>query len=361
MPSVTELEAAYVADAVRNGWGEHCYDYLTRFEAAFATRLGVACGLATSSCTGAMHLGLAALGVGPGDEVVVADATWIASIAPAVHLGARPVFVDVDPHTWCIDPDAVEAAIGPRTRAIIAVHLYGNLCDMGRLLALGQRYGIPVIEDAAEAIGSVYHGRPAGSLGRFGVFSFHGTKTMTTGEGGLLVTDDRDLYDRAVLLANHGRQPGRLAEFRPERIGYKFRMANLQAALGLAQLERLDELVAGKRRVFEAYAVRLAGLPLQMNPEPAATVNGYWMPTVILEQQAGASAAQLLSALERQAIDARPFFPPLSSLPMFAPVRANRHSYDLAARGANLPSYHGLGDDAIERVCQTVRGFLEAL
>ena len=355
LPSVTDLEAAYVADALKTGWGARCYEYLTRFEAAFSARLGVSRCLATSSCTGAMHLGLAALGLGPGDEVVLADANWIASVAPAVHLGAHPVFVDVDPQTWCIDADAVAAAIGPRTRAIVAVHLYGNLCDMDRLLALGQQHGIPVIEDAAEAIGSVYHGRPAGSMGRFGVFSFHGTKTMTTGEGGMLVTDDPELYERAVVLANHGRATSQLAQFRPQRVGFKFRMANLQAAMGLAQLERLDELVAAKRRVFKAYAAGLSGLPLQMNPEPEATTNGYWMPTVILDPQVARSGAQLLATLDQEGVDGRPFFPPLSSLPMFAPVPGNRHSYDLAARGLNLPSYHDLSPQDIARVCQVVR------
>ena len=153
-PSITELEAQYAADAAANGWGERCYDYITRFEAAFKDHLGVAHAIATSSCTGALHMGMAALGIGPGDEVIMADTNWIASAAPIMHLGAKPVFVDIRPDSWCIDPRLAEAAITPRTKAILAVHIYGNLCEMDRLFAIGEKHGIPVIEDAAEAIGS---------------------------------------------------------------------------------------------------------------------------------------------------------------------------------------------------------------
>jgi perosamine synthetase len=158
-PSITELEVRYASDAAANGWGDQCYAYIHRFEAMFKQHLGVKFAIATSSCTGALHLGMAALGIGPDDEVIMADTNWIATASPILSLGARPVFVDVLADSWCIDPDKAEAAITPRTKAIVAVHLYGNLCDMSRLLAIGEKYGIPVIEDAAEAIGSVYHGR----------------------------------------------------------------------------------------------------------------------------------------------------------------------------------------------------------
>lgn len=192
-PSITDLEVAYATDAARNGWGERCYEYIVRFEEAFKTHVGTKHAIATSSCTGALHMGLAAMGIGPGDEVIMADTNWIATAAPIVHLGAKPAFVDILPDSWCIDPELAEAAITPRTKAIVAVHLYGNLCDMDRLLSVGKRHNIPVIEDAAEALGSQYHGKRAGSMGAFGVFSFHGTKTVTTGEGGMFVTDDVEL------------------------------------------------------------------------------------------------------------------------------------------------------------------------
>ena len=187
-PSITDLEVRYATDAAMNGWGERCYEYIGRFEDLFREHLGVRYAIATSSCTGALHMGLAALGIGPGDEVILGDINWIASAAPVTYVGAKPVFVDVLPDTWCIDPEKAEASINSRTKAIIAVHLYGNLCDMDALLSIGEHHGIPIIEDAAEAIGSQWHGKRAGSMGNFGTFSFHGTKTITTGEGGMFVT-----------------------------------------------------------------------------------------------------------------------------------------------------------------------------
>ena len=212
-PSITECEVAYATDAAATGWGERCYDYIHRFETAFRTHLDVKHALATSSCTGALHLGLAALGIGRGDEVILADTNWIASAAPITYLGATPVFVDVKPDSWCIDSRKIEAAITPNTRAILAVHIYGNLCDLDALFDIGHRYGLPVIEDAAEAVGSVWHGRRAGSLGAFGAFSFHGTKTVTTGEGGMFVTNDDALYERVLTLSNHGRARGQTKQF----------------------------------------------------------------------------------------------------------------------------------------------------
>ena len=230
-PSITNLEVNYATDAAAYGWGERCYEYIDRFEKAFKTHLGVKHAIATSSCTGALHMGLAALGVGPGDEVILADTNWIATAAPISYLAAKPIFVDILPDTWCIDPDLVEKAITPQTKAIIATHLYGNLCDMNELLDIGIRHKIPIIEDAAEAIGSVYHGNRAGSMGQFGAFSFHGTKTITTGEGGILVTNDDDLYEHALTLSNHGRRRDQTKQFWPDMIGYKYKMSSIQAAL----------------------------------------------------------------------------------------------------------------------------------
>src|SRR6185437_5255102 len=195
-PSITEREIRYATDAAANGWGERCYEYIERFESLFREHLGLKYAIATSSCTGALHMGLSALGIGPGDEVILADINWVASAAPITYLGAKPILVDVLPDTWCIDPGRAEAAITPRTKAIIAVHLYGNLCDMNALLAIGDKHGIAIVEDAAEALGSVWYGRRAGSMGAFGSFSFHGSKTVTTGEGGMFVTQDSALYER---------------------------------------------------------------------------------------------------------------------------------------------------------------------
>jgi perosamine synthetase len=350
-PSITALEVSYVADAAANGWGEHCYDYIHRFEAAFCGHLDVPYAIATSSCTGALHMGLAGLGIGPGDEVILADTNWIASVAPITYLGAVPVFVDVQPDNWCIDPARVEPAITPRTRAILAVHLYGNMCDMPALLAIGKRYGIPVIEDAAEAIGSAWQGRRAGAIGAFGAFSFHGSKTVTTGEGGMFVTSDVDLYERVLTLSNHGRARGQPRQFWADRVGFKYKMSNLQAALGVGQMERIDELISRKRAIFACYRENLAGRRgITLNPEPRGTRNGYWMPTAVFAAETGVTRERLQVAFAAANIDARVFFWPLSSLPAFQPMPGNVNGYDLPGRAMNLPSYHDMTDEEIGRV-----------
>ena len=354
-PSITDLEVRYATDAAQHGWGERCYEYIGRFEQLFREHLGVPHTIATSSCTGALHMGLSALGVGPGDEVILGDINWIASAAPITYVGARPVFVDVLPDSWCIDPAKIEQALTPRTKAIIAVHLYGNLCDMEALLDIGRRHGIPVIEDAAEGIGSIYHGRRAGSMGAFSTFSFHGTKTVTTGEGGMFATNDRDLFDRVLTLSNHGRARGQARQFWPDEVGFKYKMSNIQAAIGCAQMERIDELIEGKRRVFASYARQLADLPVRMNPEPQGTQNGFWMPTIVVDEDVPFDRQALLDEFQASEIDGRVFFWPLSMLPMFDRVPENRVSYGLFERAINLPTYHDLTDDQIARVTSIVR------
>nr|WP_319385262.1 DegT/DnrJ/EryC1/StrS family aminotransferase [uncultured Roseibium sp.] len=358
-PSITDREVAYATDAAANGWGEHCYDYLKKFEAAFAEHLGTRHAIATSSCTGALHMGLAALGIGPGDEVILADTNWIASVAPVRHLGATPVFVDIDPVSWCLDPDKVEAAITDRTKAILAVHLYGNLCDVGRLRQIATERGLYLIEDAAEAIGSQYQGQRAGSIGTFGTFSFHGTKTLTTGEGGMFVTSDTGLFEKVLTLSNHGRSRGQTKQFWPDELGFKYKMSNIQAAIGLAQVERIDDLIARKREIFSKYREKLETYQgLQLNPEPRGTVNGAWMPTVVFDRDLGVTREMLLEEFKKTSIDARVFFYPLSSLPMFTPEKQNAVAWDVPERAVNLPSYHDMSDADIDRVADVVRSFL---
>jgi perosamine synthetase len=353
-PSIGERELRYAADAAEHGWGARCYEYIERFERAFADHLGLAHAIATSSCTGALELGFAALGIRPGDEVILADTNWVASVAPLVHLGAKPVFVDILPDSWCLDPDAVERAISPRTKAILAVHLYGNLCDMDRLAAIAGKSGIALVEDAAEAIGSTWRGKRAGSMGRFGCFSFHGSKTLTTGEGGMFVTGDAALFERALTLSNHGRARGEKRPFWPAVVGYKFKMSNLQAAIGLAQLERVDELVARKQAILRQYRNGLAGLPLSLNPPDHHAVSGAWMPTAVFEKDSGVTAATAAAVFAQNGIDARPFFAPLSSTGLFGEQGDPAIGRDLFARAINLPSYHDMTADDIDRVCSTV-------
>jgi perosamine synthetase len=249
----------------------------------------------------------------------------------------------------------VEQAITPQTKAIIAVHLYGNLCDMDRLIAIGEEHGIPVIEDAAEAVGSIFHGRPAGSMGTFGTFSFHGTKTLTTGEGGMFVTNDPELYEHVLTLSNHGRVRGQVKQFWPELVGFKYKMSNIQAAIGCAQLERVGSLVERKREIFESYMERLNDLDVMMNPEPPEIVNGYWMPNVVFPPDSKIVCDELLKKFADKNIDARVFFWPLSSLPTFTPQPEHVIAYSLPSRAINLPSYHELTESDIDRVTDVIR------
>lgn len=359
-PSITELEVQYATDAAANGWGEHCYDYIVRFEKAFKAHLGVKYAIATSSCTGALHMGMHALGVSSGDEVILADTNWIATASPIVHLGATPVFVDILPESWCLDPQQVEAAITPKTKAIVAVHLYGNLCDMDALLAIGDRHGIPVIEDAAEAVGSIYHGQRAGSIGRFGAFSFHGTKTITTGEGGMFVTNDPDLYEQVLTLSNHGRARGQSKQFWPDMVGFKYKMSNIQAAIGCAQLERVDELVSQKRNIFAIYKDCLCDLPLCLNNQPKGCLNGYWMPTIVINEGLPFCRDLLIDRLKSNGVDARVFFWPLSSVNISGRKAFEQPflSETIYARALNLPSSYCMSTKDIKLVCNIIREFL---
>lgn len=358
-PSITDLEVRYATDAAANGWGDQCYAYINRFEELFKQHLRVNYAIATSSCTGALHMGMAALGIGPGDEVIMADTNWIATASPVVNLGAKPVFVDILPNSWCLDPAKAEAAITPRTKAIVATHLYGNLCDMVRLLEIGEKYSLPIIEDAAEAIGSVYRGNRAGSMGRFGAFSFHGTKTLTTGEGGIFVTNDAELYEQVLTLSNHGRARGQTKQFWPDRVGFKYKMSNIQAAIGCAQMERIDELIKRKREILEIYRNALDGLTgVSLNPEPKGTINGAWMPTVVFAPETGITREKLQVAFSEENADARVFFWPLSSLPMFEPVLGNRNAWEIPKLAANLPSYHDITLDDQHRVINVLKRLL---
>jgi len=267
--------------------------------------------------------------------------------------------VDILSDSWCINPELVEATITERTKAILAVHLYGNLCEMNELLAIGQRHGIPVIEDAAEAIGSIYHGKRAGSIGQFGTFSFHGTKTVTTGEGGMFVTDDAELYESVLTLSNHGRARGQTKQFWPDLVGFKYKMSNIQAAIGCAQMERIDDLIMQKRRVFASYKNKLASLPVILNPEKPNTINGYWMPSLIVNDGVPFDRENLIAALQAENIDCRVFFWPLSMLPMFDLKPENENCFRLYNRAINLPSYNDLTEQEISLVSENIRLYFE--
>lgn len=259
-PNIGELEKEYVLRALESGYVSSVGPLVTEFEKHFGTWIGVPHAVATVNGTAAIHLALRLLGIGPGDEVIVPALTFIATTNPVVYVGATPVVVDVDPVTWNIDPDEVEKAVTGRTCAVIPVHLYGNPADMSRLMNIARRYGLYVIEDAAEALGATYDGRHVGTFGDIGIFSFNGNKVITTGGGGMLVTNDPDLAARARLLINQGRAAGAKDYEHPE-IGYNYRLTNIQAALGLAQMERLEQLLAAKRRHADLYRKVLRDVP----------------------------------------------------------------------------------------------------
>jgi perosamine synthetase len=267
-PWITELEERVVLDALRNGWyGKNAYHYVETFEAEFSKYHDRKFALMTPNCTTALHLLLAGLGIGEDDEVIAPDCTWVGSVACITYQRAKTVLADIDAEHWCLTPESIECAITPKTKAVIIVDLYGNMPDWDGILDVCQRRGIYAIEDAAESLGSKYRGVRAGKFGIGSTFSFHRTKTITTGEGGMLLMDDEKLFQRCKFLRDHGRAPG--SYFNTE-VTFKYMPFNLQAALGYAQFLRIDELIGKKRWILQGYRDRLSGIPdLYLNAEPA--------------------------------------------------------------------------------------------
>ena len=281
-PSISQLEIDYVNDAITHGWADNCYGYLNKYREELKDYFDVQYAWPTSSCHGAIHILLMALGVGPGDEVIVPDMTWIGSVAPISWLGAKPVFVDVDPISWCLDEKLVPNAINKRTKAIIVVHPYGNVANMSKFMEIGKEYDIPIIEDAAESVGSEYYGKKVGSIGDFGVISTHGTKMLTTGEGGALLCNKESIVEKISIIESQGRKPKKHIHFWVDELGLKYKMSNIQAALGLGQFERANTIVEKRRSIFTWYYNILSKLDdVTFNPEPDGIKNSYWQPTII--------------------------------------------------------------------------------
>lgn len=364
-PSITQKEIDYVTDAVTNAWYSNANVYNDKFERAFADYIGVNYAIALPSCTSAIHLALVAAGIGEGDEVIVPDITWIASAAPINYVDAKPVFVDIDSRSWCMSVESFKAAITPKTKAVIPVNLYGNISEMDDICKIARDNGIFVLEDAAESIGSEYKGHKAGSLGDVGVFSFHGSKTMTTGEGGMLVTDNKEIYEKCLVLRDHGRSScGKM--FWNDQVAFKYKMSSMQAALGLAQLERIDELVAKKRQIFEWYRQGLAGVKgLQLNCEADYIKNTYWMVTVILDLFLGLEKEKVINLMKEKGISTRPFFYPLSSIPAYSHLTSakiarekNVVAYHLSPYGINLPCGMDMTEEKVKFVSEELRKLL---
>jgi perosamine synthetase len=358
---IGDLEVEYVTDALKNGWYNNKYYYCETLEKEFAEYHNRKYALMTPNCTSAIHLILAAIGVDSSSEVIVPECTWIASAVSSHHLGAKLVFCDIEEDTWCLDPQSVRDSITENTKAIIAVDLFGNMANWSELEKISKEYDIPIIEDAAEALGSVLDGRRAGNFGLASTFSFHNTKTMTTGEGGMLLLDDDELFEQCVKFRDLGRGPDTKPYFN-ELIGYKFMPFNLQAALGLAQFRRIDELVAIKRRHLSFYRNLLSDLKIQFNYEPSNVINGAWTTALVLDKSYNMNKTEFINRLQEVGVPSRPFFYPLSSLPPFnlqdQYKDKNKTSYDISSRGINLPGASRLTNMQLKLVCDGIREVL---
>ena len=355
-PSITEKEISYVNDAVSNGWNNKWNEYIIKFQDAFARYIGVKHALATSSCTGAMHLGLKSFGIKENDEVIIPDITWIATASSVTYVNAKPIFVDVELDTWCIDPESIRKAITSKTKAIMPVHLYGNTANMDKIMEIAEKNNLIVIEDAAPALGADYKGRKIGSCGHCSAFSFQGAKTITTGEGGMLLTNDSEKFTKMEKFGNHGRSLDKVMW--NDEIGLKYNISNIQAALGLAQIERIDELVDKKRKIFQWYSERLGSVSgIQLNTERSNCRNSFWMSTIVIEKNISISREQIMKKLKEWNIDSRPTFYPLSHMPMFKTVH-NPNSETLSGNGINLPSGHNLTEDNIDYICNVIKNIL---
>ncbi len=361
-PLVGTLEEKFVIDALRNGWyGEGAYYYVEKFEKEFAAYHQRKYALMTPNCTTALHLLLSGLGIEEGDEVIAPECTWVGSTACITYQRAITVFADIDPISWCVTAESIKKVITPKTKAVIVVDLYGNMPEWDEIALLCKKENILLIEDAAEALGSIYRGVRAGKHGVGSVFSFHRTKTISTGEGGMLLLDQEELYERCKFLRDHGRQPG--TYFNTE-ITFKYMPFNLQAALGYAQFQRIEELVEKKRAIWNGYRNRLSEIPdILMNPEPEYIKNGVWATALVFGNSHKMTRDLALVELEKLGIPARPFFYPLSSLPAYPGRKEhgkknNPQAYDTSSRGINLPCALNLTEDNLDKIAGAIRKIL---
>jgi perosamine synthetase len=354
-PVLAGREREYVLECLDSTWISSNGAFIERFERAFAEHCGVEHAISCSNGTVALHLALLGLGIGPGDEVICPTLTYVASANSIVYCGATPVFVDSEPHTWNMDPNALERAVTPRTRAIIAVHLYGHPVEMDAVREIAAAHGLGVIEDAAEALGATYRGRAVGSLGDVATFSFYGNKILTTGEGGMVVANDGALARRMRQLRGQGQDFERRYWF--PIVGFNYRMTNVVAAIGTAQLECVDWHVSRRRETAAAYRVRLAKSErLVFSPEAPWAESSFWMSSVLIRDATRNQRDEVMARLARHGIETRPFFYPMHVMPPYRDVGQREFPVadDLSARGMNLPSGAGLSEADIERVCRVL-------
>jgi perosamine synthetase len=352
-PSFFGKEAEYLLEAFRSTWISGGA-YVDRFEQEFRRYCGTPFALTASNGTAALHMAYLALGIGPGDEVIVPGFGFLAAAHMAIHMGATPVFVEVDARTWCLSSQEVEAAISPQTKAIVPVHTYGNVCDMDDLAKIGAASGIPIVEDAAEALSSRHKARLTGTMGTMGIFSFQATKTITTGEGGMVVTREKELHDRMALYRSHGMLRKRY--YWHEVPGHNFRLTNLQAALGCAQLEQIDRILRERRRVHQQYGVRLAevsGLTMQYIPPEVDPI--LWAVAVRLDPKAFPQGrdAVMKQMRERKTETRNGFFAP-SLMPGYR-CRPLPVCEELSRQVISLPTFPTLSSAQIEYICDTLK------
>lgn len=358
-PFLNGNEEKYVLDCLKTNWISSQGKYIAEFEQRFAAYCNCEHGIGTTSGTTALHLAMAALGIGPGDQVIIPAFTMMATAFAVVYTGATPVLVDSEPETWNIDVSRIEEKITPRTRAIMPVHIYGHPCDMDPIMALAEKYGLYVVEDAAEVHGGEYKGRKAGGIGHAGCFSFYANKIVTTGEGGMVVTNDSGIADRAAALKDLAFD--RQTRFLHTDIGFNYRMTNIQAAIGLAQLEQIEDMVERRRRNAHLYNIRLSDIPgIRLPAEKDWAKNVYWMYAIVLEDEFGIGRDELMAHLKERGIGTRTFFHPIHQQPVFQKMGmflGERYpvAEELSVRGLYLPSGSGLTEGQIDEVCQAVR------
>jgi perosamine synthetase len=358
-PWITQKEIDYVIDAVKNGWYETFSKDVKKLEQTVADYLGMKYALGTHCCTLSLHLSAASLGLGPGDEVICTDFSWVATAYSVHYTGAKLVFVDIDPDTWCIDPAAIENAITDKTKAIMLVHTFGNPADMDPIMDIARRHNLSVIEDAAPAMGARYKGRLVGTFGDFGCFSFHGAKITVSGEGGILVTNNKELYDKASLLASMGKTDSK-AVFWSDMVGYQYTIGNLPAALALAQVERIEELVAKKREIFGWYHERLKDVPgFKLIMEKPGTFSNYCYPSALLEDSIKVDRDAVLAQLREHNIHFRPAFPRMSLFPVFEQRYPNPEAEKAEKRGISMASAANLDEEDIDFTCKTLLKLLK--
>lgn len=353
-PSITAEDAEAVYDAVINGYYENYKLHATVLEQELAQLIGVSYVLATNSCTASLHLALASLNIGPGDEVITTDSSCVASALPISYVGARGVFVDVDPHTWCISPESFKNAITPRTKAVIVVHWNGHPASIAEILSLANEHGIHVIEDAAPALGATYSGKPVGSFGTVGCFSFQGAKVAIGGQGGALVTNNKEVYDKARMLASYGRTDSK-CPYWSDYIGWNYTMPNLSAALISSQLKRLDRLVMHKRQIASLYdAYFSSSSSVRFIREGVGTLSTYCYPAIELTRGSALSRDSTVRELQKRGIDARNAQPRISRMPMFESLNENPCCEVIEKNGIILPSAFNLCPDDIEEISSAV-------